>query len=40
MENQNSICKDSLILVYKTCCKMHRYFLSWRHQLLAGYLAT
>jgi hypothetical protein len=31
---------ESLRLVYQTCCELHRYFLTWRHQLLAGYLAT
>jgi hypothetical protein len=27
-------------LVYDHCVELHRYFLTWRHQLLAGYLAT
>lgn len=31
---------ESLKAVYENCCELHRYFLTWRHQLLAGYLAT
>ena len=31
---------ESLRLVYQTSCELHKFFLSWRHQLLAGYLAT
>ena len=27
-------------LVYNNAAELHRYFLTWRHQLLAGYLAV
>lgn len=30
---------DTLRLVYDRCCELHRFFLTWRHQLLAGYFA-
>ncbi len=27
-------------VAYENACQLHRYFLSWRHQLFAGYLAV
>ena len=27
-------------MVYQTSVDLHKFFLTWRHQLLAGYLAT
>ena len=39
-KSKEEILFESRKLVYENASQLHRYFLTWRHQLLAGYLAV